>query len=66
MPSFFFDEVQLITILLLIYDSYMSWSKKFVPLKLCVGFSFFDFVLFLWKFIFLFNEIYARFDFKTS
>ena len=46
MPSFFFRELQLITVLLLICDSYTSWSTKFVSLKLCVGFSIFDSVRF--------------------
>ena len=39
MPSFFFRELQLITVLLLICGSYMSWSTRFVSLKLCVRFS---------------------------
>ena len=38
-------------------DSYMSWSTRFVSLKRCVGFSIFDFISFLLKFIFLFNKI---------
>ena len=63
---FFFPELQLITVLLLICDSYMSWSTRFVSLKLCVGFSSFDLVLFLLKFIFLFNKMHGLFDFKTS
>ena len=53
--TFFFRELQLITVLLLICDSYMSWSTRFVSLKLCVGFSIFDSVSFLLKFIILFN-----------
>ena len=32
---FFFREPQLITVLPLICDSYMSWSTRFFPLKLC-------------------------------
>ena len=47
MPYFFFRELQLITGLLLICVSYMSWSTKLVSLKVCVGFSIFNFVLFL-------------------
>ena len=39
---FFFCELQLITVLLLICDSYMSWSTRFVSLKLCVEFSIYD------------------------
>ena len=53
MPSFFFRELQLITI----HDSYMSWSTWFATLKLCVGFSIFDSVSFLLKSIFLFYKI---------
>ena len=66
MPSFFFRDLHLITVLLLICDSYKSWSTRFVSLKLCVGFSIFDSVSFLLKFIFLFNKMYGLFDFKTS
>ena len=43
----------------------MSWSLSFVPLKLCVGFSMFDSLSFLLKFIFFFKKIDGRFDFKT-
>ena len=50
----------------LICDSYMSWSKRFVSLKLQVAFSIFDSVSFLIKFIFLFNKMHGIFDFKTS
>ena len=43
---------------LLICDSYTSWSTRIVSLKLCVGFSIFDSVSFLLKFIFfLFNKM---------
>ena len=45
MPSFFFHQLQFITVLLLICDSYMSWNTKFVSLKLCAEFSIFDSVL---------------------
>ena len=62
---FFFRELQLTTFLLLIYDSYMSWSTWFVCLKLCVGFSIFNSVSFLLKFIFFFNKMHGLFDFKT-
>ena len=65
-PLFFFRELQLITFLLLICDSYMNWSTKFVSLKLCVGFSIFGSVSFLLKFIFLFNKMHGLFDFKAS
>ena len=47
----FFREVQRITVLLLISNSYMSWSARFVTLKLCAGFSITDSVPFLLKFI---------------
>ena len=57
MSSFYFYELQLITVLLLICDSYMSWSTRFVSLKLFVGFSIFDFVPF-W--------MYGLFDFKAT
>ena len=63
---FFFRELQLIMVLLLISDSYMSWSARFVSLKLCAGFSIFDSVLLLLKFIFLFNKMHECFAFKTS
>ena len=53
-PLFFFHKLQLITALLLIHDSYTSWSTRFISLKLCVAFSIFDFVWFLLKFICLF------------
>ena len=42
MPFFFFCELQIIIVFLLIYDSYMSWSTRFVSRKQCVGFSIFD------------------------
>ena len=63
---FFFRELQLTTVLLLIHDSYMSWNTKFVSLKVCVGFSISDSVMFLLKFIFLFNKKHGLFDFTTS
>ena len=46
--------------------TFMSWSTRFVSLKLCVGFSNFDSVSFLLKFIFFFNKMHGFFDFKTS
>ena len=54
--SFYFRELQLITVLHLICDSYMSSSTRFASLKLCVGFCIFDSASFLFKFIFLFNK----------
>ena len=47
MPSFFLCKLQLITLLLLICNSYIRWSTRFVTLKLSVGFSIFGSVLFL-------------------
>ena len=64
MPSFFFCELQLITALLLICDSYMSTT--FVSLKLCVGIFILDSISFLLKFTFLLNKMRGLFDFKTS
>ena len=66
MPSFFFWELHLITILLLICDSYVSWSKRLISLKLFVKFSISNYVLFLLKFIFLFQKMHKLFDFETS
>ena len=40
--------------------------KHKVSLKLCVGFGIFDYVLFLLKFIFLFNKMYGLIDCKPS
>ena len=64
MPSFYFCKLQLITVLLLICDSYMSWSIKFAYLKRCVKFSIFDFVSFLLKFILFFDKMHGLFDLK--
>ena len=52
MHSFFFSELQLIAVLLLTRDSYISWSTRFVSLKSCVGFSIFDSASFLLNFSF--------------
>ena len=54
-----------LAVLLLIFISYMSWSTRFVSLKLCVGFSIFNFILFLSRFIFLLNKMHELFGFKT-
>ena len=40
MHSFFFQELQLITVLLLVRNSYMIWSTWFISLKLCGVFYF--------------------------
>ena len=66
MTTFFFGELQFITVLLLICDSNMSWRASFVSLKLCVGFSISDSISFLLKLIFLLNKMQGLFDFKTS
>ena len=66
MPLFFFRDLQLITVLLSICDSYSSRSTRFVSLNLCLGFSILDSVPFLLKFIFLFNKMHGPFDFKTA
>ena len=67
---FLFPKLQLLRVLLFICDSCVSWSTRFVSPKLCVGFSIFHSVLFLFKFIlkfiFLFNKMHGLFDFKTS
>ena len=52
--SFFFRELQLITVLRCV--SYMCGSTRFVSLKVHVKFSIFDSISFLLKFIFLFNK----------
>ena len=64
MPLFSFASSN--TVLLLICDSYKCWSTRFVSLKQCVGFSIFDSVLFLLKFMVLFHRMQGLFDFKTS
>ena len=53
---FFFRELQIITVLLLICDSY----------KLLYIFSIFDSVAFLLEFVFSFNKMIGLFNFKTS
>ena len=65
--SFFYHELQLITVLLLIRYSYTSWSTWFITLKLCVGFSIFNSVSFLLKFTLSFSfKKKSLFDFKMS
>ena len=63
--TFFLSRAELITVLLLIRNSYTGWSTGFMYLKVRVGFSILDSVLFLLKFIFLFNKKHGFFDFKT-
>ena len=66
MPLFFFRERQIIIVLLSIVILIWAKSTRFVSLKLCVGFSIFDSVSFLLKFIFLFDKMHWLFDFLTS
>ena len=54
MPSVFFRELQLIAVLFLICVYRMSFL-----FKLCVGFSIFDSVSFLLKFLFLLNKMHS-------
>ena len=63
MHLFFLCEL-LITDLLLMRNSYLSWSTWYISLKLCAGFSIFDSVLFLLYFIFLLNKKHGLFDLK--
>ena len=56
MPWFFFRELQLITVSLLIHDFYMSWRTKFVYLKVCMGFSIFNSVSILLKLYICFQQ----------
>ena len=63
MPSFFFRELQFITVLLLICDSYMNWSTWFVSLKVCVSLKLCNSVSFLLKSFF--KKKYGRLDFNT-
>ena len=65
MPSFFFRELQLITVLFLICDSFIYELKNKVRLSKTASGTF-DFVSFLLKFIFLFNKMHGFFDFKKS
>ena len=62
---FFFRKPQLMTVLLLICNSLMSLSTKFISLKLCVEIYVFDSVSFLLKLIFLFNKMHGLFKFKV-
>ena len=54
--SFFFHELQLITVLLLIPDSYTNWCTRLISLKLCVGFSIFDSVSYFFKVYIFFQQ----------
>ena len=66
MHSSFFREHQPMTVLILLYDSYMSWwSTRFISLKVYVEFSILDFISFLLEFMILLNKKHGLFDFKT-
>ena len=65
MHSLVFRELQLITVLLLIRDSYMSGSTRLISRKLCVGFSILDSDSLSLKFIYLFDKKHDFFGFKT-
>ena len=54
MHSFFFFQLQLITVLHLICCLYTSWSTTFISLKVCVTFSIFNST-----FIFVFIKAYS-------
>ena len=55
MHSFFFCEVQLITVFFII-RGYLSWSTRFVSLKVNVEFSISNSVSFLLEFIYIFVQ----------
>ena len=61
---FFLSWAPTITVLLLMCDSYMSWSTGLV--YVCGEFSIYDSVSLLLMFIFLFKKKHWVFDFKTS
>ena len=56
MHFFSFVSSKLITVSLLICNSYTDWSPSFISLKLCVGFSIFDSFLFLLNYIYFFHQ----------
>ena len=61
MHPFFFRELQLITILLL-FAILIQAKNKFISLKVCLEFFIFDYVLFLLKFLYLFNKKHGLFS----
>ena len=71
---FFFREYQLITVLLLICDSYMSWCTRFISLKLWGSIPIFDstsfsisyFLFFIIYFFFIFIFYFLLFVFFVS
>ena len=57
---FFCCKLQLITVLLLICDSYMSWNTTLIFLKIVVGFSIFWFLLvFIKVYIFVKQKVWT-------
>ena len=57
-----FRELQSITVLFLIQDSYKSWSSRFVSLKVCGRFCISDSVSFLSKVSFSFRKKHEPFE----
>ena len=53
-------------VLFLIYNSYKSWSTRFISLKMAVGFFIFHSVSFLLKFIFLITKMCWLFYFNIK
>ena len=67
MPFLFFRERQLITVLLLICDSYMSWMKHKIGLSktVCRMFHFwFRCVIFIK--VYILDQMHGLFEFKMS
>ena len=65
MHNFLFRELQLITVLYLIYHSYES-KRKVRLSKTMYGVFHFQFCFMFLKFIFFFSKMHGLFDFKTS
>ena len=63
MHSFFFRKLQLIKLLLLIWNYYVILTARFISLRVSVEFSIFDTASFLLKFI---NCLTKSMDSKTS
>ena len=59
MPSIFFSKLQLITVLLLIWDSYMSRSAKFVSQNLWVSNIVNEDIRTIYLFFFFFIKIFC-------
>ena len=64
---FFLSRDQCIRVFIVVYDFCMSWSTRFITsIKVCVGFSIFDFILFLLKFLFSNSRKLWLCDFKEA